>query len=60
MINILILGRRKLIDELIKIQYEKYKENFKDIIDNINNEIKRNEDRLSKLPQEYELKEDFL
>ena len=54
-----ILGRRKLIDELIKIQYEKYKENFKDIIDNINNEIKRNEDRLSKLPQEYELKEDF-
>ena len=54
-----ILGRKKLIDELIKIQYEKYKENFRDIIENINTEIKRNEDRLNKLPQEYEIKEDF-
>ena len=31
-----ILGRRKLIDELIKIQYEKYKESFRGVVDKIN------------------------
>ena len=53
------IGRKKLIDELIKIQYEKYRENFKNIVDNINIEIKRNEERLDKLPKEFDLKEDF-
>ena len=53
------IGRRKLIDELITIQYDKYKENFKDITDNINREIKKNKDKLEKLPQEYDIKEDF-
>ena len=53
------IGRKKLIEELIKIQYEKYKENFKDIIDNINKEIKNNKDRLEKLPPEYDSKEKF-
>ena len=54
-----IIGRRKLIDELIKIQYEKYKESFRDVVDKINIEIKRNEDRLKELPQEFETKEEF-
>ena len=49
------IGRKKLIDELIKIQYEKYRENFKNIVDNINIEIKRNEERLDKLPKEFDL-----
>ena len=53
------IGRRKLIDELITIQYDKYKDNFKDITDNINREIKKNKDKLEKLPQEYDIKEDF-
>ena len=54
-----ILGRRKLIDELIKIQYEKYKESFRGVVDKINIEIKRYEDRLKLLPQEFETKEEF-
>lgn len=53
------IGRRKLIDELITIQYDKYKDNFKDITDNINREIKKNKDKLEKLPPEYDIKEDF-
>ncbi len=53
------IGRRKLIDELIKIQYEKYKENFRDIIKNLNLEIKKNKDKLSKLPRDFDLKEEF-
>ena len=54
-----IIGRRKLIDELIKIQYEKYKDSFRGVVDKINIEIKRNEDRLKELPQEFETKEEF-
>lgn len=53
------IGRRKLIDELIKIQYEKYKENYRDMVKNINKEIKKNRDRLAKLPRDFDLKEDF-
>ena len=53
------IGRRKLIDELIKIQYEKYKENYRDMVKNINIEIKKNKDRLAKLPRDFDLKEDF-
>ncbi len=53
------IGRRKLIDELIKIQYEKYKENYRDMVKNINIEIKKNRDRLAKLPRDFDLKEDF-
>ena len=53
------IGRKNLINELIKIQYEQYKENFRDIIDNIKKEIKKNKDKLDKLPHDYDLKEDF-
>ena len=53
------IGRKKLINELIKIQYEKYKENYKDMVKNINNEIKKNKEKLAKLPRDFDLKEDF-
>ena len=53
------IGRKKLIDELIKIQYEKYKENFKDIINNVNSEILKNKTKLDKLPHDFDLKEKF-
>ena len=53
------IGRKNLIDELIKIQYDQYKENFRDIIDNIKKEIKKNKDKLDALPHDYDLKEDF-
>lgn len=53
------IGRKKLIDELIKIQYEKYKENYRDMVKNINKEIKVNKDKLAKLPRDFDLKEDF-
>ena len=53
------IGRKKLINVLIKIQYEKYKENFKDIIDKIKKEIKVNQSKLENCPNDYDLKEDF-
>ena len=53
------IGRRQLINELIKIQYDKYKENFRDIIKNINDEIKKNKEKLDKLPRDFDLKEEF-
>ena len=54
------IGRKNLINEIIKKQYELYKENFKDIIETIKKEIKINKDKLEKLPKDYDLKEDFL
>ena len=53
------IGRKNLINELIRIQYDQYKENFRDIISNIRKEIKKNKDTLDKLPPDYDLKEDF-
>ena len=53
------IGRKNLINEIIKKQYELYKENFKDIIETIKKEIKINKDKLEKLPKDYDLKEDF-
>ena len=40
------LGKKNLINELIKIQYDIYKENFRDIVENIKKEIKKNKSRL--------------
>lgn len=53
------LGKKNLINELIKIQYNIYKENFRDIVENIKREIRKNKSRLEELPQDFDLKEDF-
>ena len=53
------IGRKQLIDQLIKIQYEKYKENFRDIEKKINDEITKNKNELEKLPPDIDIKEDF-
>ena len=53
------LGKKNLINELIKIQYDIYKENFRDIVENIKKEIKKNKSRLEELPNDFDLKEDF-
>lgn len=51
------LGKKNLINELIKIQYNVYKENFRDIVENIKREIKKNKIRLEELPQDFDLKD---
>ena len=53
------IGRRQLIDELIKIQFEHYKENVKNMKDILNAEIKKKKDILDKLPPECDDKNEF-
>ena len=53
------LGRKELIEELIKIQFEHYKENFKNIKEAINIEIKKNKDKLGNLPPDCDDKDVF-
>ena len=48
------IGRKKLIEELIKIQFEYYKENFKNIKETLNSEIEKEKKLLGKLPEEYD------
>ena len=53
------VGRKQLIEELIKIQFEHYKENVKNMKDTLNSEIKKKKDILDKLPPECDDKNEF-
>lgn len=53
------VGRKQLIEELIKIQFEHYKENVKNMKETLNSEIKKKKDILDKLPRECDDKNEF-
>ena len=53
------IGRKQLIEELIKIQFEHYKENVKNMKETLNSEIKEKKDLLEKLPPECDDKNEF-
>ena len=52
--NDVFIGRKQLIEELIKIQYNQYSENFRDITNTIKKEIEKNNKRIEELPKEIE------
>ena len=53
------IGRKQLIEELIKIQFGHYKENFKNMKETLNSEIKKNKEILDKLPPDCDDKNEF-
>ena len=53
------IGRKQLIEELIKIQFEHYKENVKNMKETLYSEIKKKKEILDKLPPECDDKNEF-
>ena len=53
------IGRKQLIEELIKIQFNHYKENFKNMKETLNSEIKKKKEILDKLPPDCDDKNEF-